>query len=471
MDNQEKNPLGTDRPAKQKDKKTSMEMHQLDVQRVLSVSLAVTDNLIDGLNLCLEACLQISGVDCGGIYLFDDAVENLNLIVHKGFKDGFVKSLLSYDKNSNNVKMVKKGQLLYKLFTELDVPLTKKQQREGLRAFASIPLFDNANVIGCINVASHNFEKISTSSRIALETIAAQAGAVIARLQAKKALQESEEHLNSLMLNAKHYAVYRLRISNTGSHGLKVVFVSPSILDIMGVDSPKKFETWFENVHADDRERIIEANLHAFETNEFNEVMKINHPEKREHRWIHSISKGILSQNGEIQYVNGIIIDITERKLVEEALIEKEKELESKTNKLEEINIALNVLLEKREEDKMLLQEQVLSNVKKLAIPYVDKLKQSKLTETQIALLGVIESSLHEIVSPFSLKLSSDSFGLTPAEIKVASLIRQGKGTKEIAKIRNLSQKTVARHRENIRNKLGIKNKKVNLQSHLSSLA
>ncbi len=180
--------------------------------------------------------------------------------------------------------------------------------------------------------------------------------------------------------------------------------------------------------------------------------------------------------------VIGITRDVTERKQAEEKIKaysenleymvkDRTKELESKTNKLEEINVALNVLLEKREEDKILLQEQVLSNVKRLALPYVEKLKKGKLTETQIALLDVIESSLHEIVSPFSLQLSSNSFGLTPAEIKVASLIRQGKGTKEIATIRNLSHKTVARHRENIRNKLGIKNTKVNLQSHLTSLA
>ena len=141
---------------------------------------------------------------------------------------------------------------------------------------------------------------------------------------AKKALQESEEHLSSLMLNARHYAVYRLKVSNSGFQGLKVVFVSPSIINIMGVDSPTKFETWFENVHTDDRKRILKANLKAFETNEFNEVMKINHPDKKEHRWIHSIAKGIFSQYGKLQYVNGIIIDITERKRVEEAMIEKE---------------------------------------------------------------------------------------------------------------------------------------------------
>jgi DNA-binding CsgD family transcriptional regulator/PAS domain-containing protein len=471
MDDQERKPPGADRLSKQKDKNASMEMHQMDIQRALSVLLAATDNLIDGLNLCLEASLQVSGMDCGGIYLFDNTFANLNMVVHKGLSEEFVNKISKFDKASKTVLLVKRGEPLYTLVEKLPLPLTQNQQQGRLRAFGAIPLFANLKVIGCITVSSPVFDEISISSRIALETIAAQAGNVIARLQAKKALQESEEHLSSLMLNAEQYAVYRLSISDSDSHGLKVVFVSPSIVDIMGVDMPEKFETWFENIHADDRERIVKANLQAFETTEFNEVMKINHPKKKEHRWIHSISKGITSQSEKKVYVNGIIIDITERKLIEEALVAKEKELKSKTNKLEEINIALNVLLEKREEDKIRLQEQVLSNVKKLAIPYVEKLRKGKLTETQIALLDVIESSLHEIVSPFSLKLSSDSFGLTPAEIKVASLVKQGKGTKEIATIRNLSHKTVARHRENIRNKLGIKNKKINLQSHLISLA
>ena len=161
---------------------------------------------------------------------------------------------------------------------------------------------------------------------------------------------------------------------------------------------------------------------------------------------------------------------VIERKRAEEALIKKDKELESRANKLEEMNTALNVLLDKRNEDKITLQEQVVTNVKKLAFPYVEKLKKSNLNNEQKIYAELIESSLDEIISPFSHQLSSPLIGLTSTEIKIADLVKRGKTTKEIAAFANLSPKTIERHRENIRKKINIKNKKINLQSYLSSL-
>ena len=242
-----------------------MEIYQMDILRTLSISLAATDTLLEGLNLCLEASLQISGMDSGGVYLFDNSFENLNMLVHKGLSKSFVKQVSTYDKNAENVLLIQKGKPIYTLERNLGVPLSPVEEREGLRAVVSLPLSDKSTVIGCINVASHVFDEISSSSRIALETIAAQTGNVIARLQTKQALQESEKHLSSLMRNAEHYAVYRLKINESDPYGLRVVFVSPSIKNIMGIAYPEKFETWFENVHADDRERIIAANLQAAE--------------------------------------------------------------------------------------------------------------------------------------------------------------------------------------------------------------
>lgn len=471
MANQEKRPLRTARPLKQKDKKTSMEMHQMDIQRALSISLAAIDDLRDGLSLCLEASLQISGMDCGGVFLFDEKNGNLNLTVHKGLNKDLVNKLSKFGKFSETAILVKKGPPLYTLVEKLPMPLTQDQQHGRLRAFAVVPLFAKSNVIGCFAVSSTSFDEITMSSRIALETIVAQAGNAIARLQANKKLHESEKHLRSLMLTADYFAIYRLIISDTKPNNLGVVFVSPSIKEIMGVSEPMKFETWFENIHEDDRERIIKANLESFQTNRFDEIMKINHPDKKEPRWIHAISNGITSQNGEIQYINGLLIDITERKRVEEALVEKDAELQAKSSKLEEINIALKILLQQRETDKSILYEQVLSNVNKLIVPYIGNLKKGRLDNNQKAFIEVIEKNLKEITSSQSYGLSSQHFDLTRKELIVADLIKQGKKTKEIATMLELAPKTIEVHRNSIRNKLGLKNIKRNLTTYLRSLS
>jgi len=83
--------------------------------------------------------------------------------------------------------------------------------------------------------------------------------------------------------------------------------------------------------------------------------------------------------------------------------------------------------------------------------------------------MGVLENNLNSIVSPFVRNLSLKGVHLTPMELKVSNLIRQGKGTKDIAGLLNISVRSVEFHRDNIRKKLDIKGKKVNLQSFLTA--
>ena len=163
--------------------------------------------------------------------------------------------------------------------------------------------------------------------------------------------------------------------------------------------------------------------------------------------------------------------DVTAIKLAEEALRERELELELQTQKLEETNTALRVLLKAREEDKQELEEKVLANVKELIIPYLEDLKNAGLDSRQKAYLEIVESNLNDIISPFLHQLSSKYLNLTPREIQVATLVKEGKATKEIAEMLHLSMNAVDFHRKNIRAKLGLKNKKANLRTHLLSLA
>jgi PAS domain S-box-containing protein len=172
--------------------------------------------------------------------------------------------------------------------------------------------------------------------------------------------------------------------------------------------------------------------------------------------------------------------DITEKILVENALQkakdglerqvkERTRELNVQKSNIEEANIALQVLLEKRQEDKKDLEDNVLTNVKELIVLYIEKIKKTKLDDQQKAILSIVESNLNEIISPFTRKVSLKYLNLTPTEIQVANLIRHGSNSKEIAEFMGLSPRTIYNHRKNIRKKFGLENKKTNLRSHLLS--
>lgn len=177
----------------------------------------------------------------------------------------------------------------------------------------------------------------------------------------------------------------------------------------------------------------------------------------------------INDEQGNITGAVECAMDITDLKRVQKALVEKEAELNSKANNLEEVNTALRVLLKRREEDKGELEDKVMSNVKDLVLPYLERLKKTSLDSNQRSCVDILESNLNDIISPFSHKLSSKYVSLTPREIRVANLVKEGKTTKEIAGFMNLSGKTVETYRDNIRRKIGIKHQKTNLRTYLSS--
>jgi len=164
-----------------------------------------------------------------------------------------------------------------------------------------------------------------------------------------------------------------------------------------------------------------------------------------------------------------IISDITDQEKKKEKLRKGEAELKAKTVSLEEANTALKVILKRREEDRKELEEKMLLNVKELIEPYIEKMKNTRLDDSQKAFLDIIESNINDIISPFARGVSKKHLGLTYTELQIANLITHGKTSKEIADLLNLSLNTVQSYRKSIRKKLVIKNKKVNLRTYLSS--
>lgn len=177
----------------------------------------------------------------------------------------------------------------------------------------------------------------------------------------------------------------------------------------------------------------------------------------------------VFDEEGNFEGSFAVVTDISEQKRIQHALKERERELEAKKNSLEDMIGALNVLLKRREEDKVEMQRSLARSAKECIEPYLEKLKSTDLRAEQGVLLSILEAGFRELVTSVAGHEPEDSHRFTATESQVAKLVRIGKSTKEIAGVLNLSPRTVESHRYNIRKKLGIRHSGQPLRSGLAA--
>jgi DNA-binding CsgD family transcriptional regulator len=151
-------------------------------------------------------------------------------------------------------------------------------------------------------------------------------------------------------------------------------------------------------------------------------------------------------------------------------LAANEQNLRDQTEKLAESNIALKVLLEHRQKDRIHLEENMLSNVRTLILPYIQQLMETRLGKRERTMVEIIEERLNEITSPFLNRLVGLNTILTPQEIKVATMVREGRSSAEIADVLQISVSAIDFHRKQVRKKLGLTGAATNLRSYLLGL-
>lgn len=186
----------------------------------------------------------------------------------------------------------------------------------------------------------------------------------------------------------------------------------------------------------------------------------------------------MLDETRTLQGVQFLAEDITERKkleddskrhaeLLKQIVGEQTVELELGNKNLAEMNTTLHVLLQKRQNDKREMEERIVSNIRTLVFPFVEKMQNISLDAPQHHSLAIIQARLNEILSPLLRNLRQ--FNLTPREVQVAAMVKDGMTTKEIASTLGVETSSIDDHRNGIRKKLGL-NRSENLQGKLQSL-
>ncbi len=143
------------------------------------------------------------------------------------------------------------------------------------------------------------------------------------------------------------------------------------------------------------------------------------------------------------------------------------EKLRKKTLALQESSTALEVLLKKRDDERAQYDTELNAKIEKMVKPYIDKLKQTRVTTSQKNIINLLEQNLGAITSPFLYNRLSLFFKLTAKEIQISNLIKQGLSSKEIASLLEISTRTVETHRYQIRKKIGLKDNRKSLRKSL----
>ena len=173
-----------------------------------------------------------------------------------------------------------------------------------------------------------------------------------------------------------------------------------------------------------------------------------------------------LDANGEVSGTFGVFRDITGMKQMEEALLSANKLLAEKHQALVDKNIALKEILGQIKDEANQVKQNVQSNIDKLILPILVKLKGQSRESDRIN-LDLLESLMSDVASPFLRDIESRFGQLTPREIEICNMIRNGLQSKEIGLALGISVRTVEKFRQKIRDKLGVDSRDTNLTTFL----
>ncbi len=293
------------------------------LQRDLIRELAKVSKLQDGLRRCLKTALEISEMDCGGIYLFDFDSGALRLAHHHGLSPEFIRVTSEFEPGSTHVKMVSKGESIFTEHLRLAVPKDPIKKKEGLHAIAVIPIRHEGKVIGCLNIASHIKDEVPSFSRESLDTLANEIGGSIAGLQMQEALEKSETQYRNLVENV---AVGVVSMDTEGN----CTFVNEIAGQMTGY-APKeilgKHFTGF--LDSDDRSRIMDF-FHRSLVPPFGKDPVEYRLKHKNGRILHIVSSiTVLMHQERVVGLNVILQDITERKKAEADLKQSENKYRS----------------------------------------------------------------------------------------------------------------------------------------------
>ncbi len=305
----------------------------ISIHRELTRALGTATSLDAGLRLCLDAAIQASMMDCGGIYLRNDGTGTFELAFHKNLPVSFMEEVAYFKGDSFNEKNVMNCKPVYADYERFGIPWDETDHGDCIRGVAMIPFMDERHVCGCLNLVSHTLKEVPVFTRSTLESIAAHISMAIKRLQmeegrknAVEALRKSEERCRRLLTSITGF-VFTVDIAGDQCPSIRYGEGCYAITGYHPEEFAQNKEFWIAMVIEEDRMKVTLAVKNLIREKS---CVSMEHRIKRKDgaiRWLSATLVPHFDPNGELFSWDGLVSDITSNKETERAIEQHKQQL------------------------------------------------------------------------------------------------------------------------------------------------
>jgi PAS domain S-box-containing protein len=385
----------------------------LEIQRSLGIALSECSSLDEGLQICLQAVIEAVDGDGAGIYFYDSKNRALNLAAHAGLSESFVQEARSFDATTPQTALIEAKSPAYLSAADDGEMASHLFSEHGFRTLGAIPILSHFEVIGALNVASRKVGSFDVHARLAIESITAQVGNAIVRLQLAEQLFRRERLYRNLLLNANDLILIH-EFSPDGIPG-RILEASRAACEFYGLSAQELYDhELLDLTEPEERSRIetcIQQLMHNHRVTLETRSSRADGSVR-----ILDVESQIINSDDRIVAMS-VMRDITERRKQEEALLRSEQELQALAKRLAETSEAERRMVASELHDGI---TQTITGVRYSLESLLKELPDdtpSKLTKrAQSALndLGIISGQIRDVISELRPP-SLEHFGLTAA--------------------------------------------------------
>ena len=444
----------------------------LRVHSAANKALTVASDVAAWLNQVCRSAAEVGGYRMAWLgFAETDEEKMVRPVAHGGFNAGYLESAhISWKDEPRGRGPVGIAVRTGKFSVTRDIPTDpgfdvwrKEALRHGYKSAIALPLIGEGRTFGVLALYAEEVDAFGSEEIEVLTELANDLafGLVVVfrmsvrRESAAEALAESQRKLRR---------VERISQLAHWEHdlGTNVLSWSDEVYRILGLEPQtrqfraREFE---EMIHPEDRAKVHKVVTEAVEGHsQYHLDFRLIRPDGQL-RYLHGEGEVVRNDAGRAVRTVGFLQDVTELHLGKIAMENANRSLEAK-------NIALGEILANIETERDKIGQRVNKNVEEIVLPLLHTLGHGA-THQQERVIEQIENCLEEITSPFLDKVARAVKNLTPTELRVCNYIRRGLTVKQIADLEHLSPETISAHRRNIRRKLHIANRKINLATYL----